>query len=140
MTKIDGRTRDHKTSEPLRILAVKRVVEGKEIPSVVMQSLGLCRPTIYPWLREFKAGGWEALAASLAQGPAPKLNEKQRHQVRRWIPGKDPRQDGFDFALWTRRIVQALVKQKRGLALGLTAVGRLLASLEIPPQKPLRRA
>ena len=140
MMKIDGRTLDHRTSEHLRILAVKRVVEGKEMPSVVMQSLGLCRTTIYPWLREFKEGGWEALAESIAQGPEPKLNEKQRHQVRRWILGKDPRQYGFDFALWTRRIVQALVKQKMGIDLGLTAVGRLLASLEITPQKPLRRA
>ena len=140
MTKIDGRTLDHKTSEHLRILAVRRVVEEKETPSVVMQSLGLCRTTIYPWLREFEEGGWEALAESIAQGPAPKLNEKQRQQVRRWILGKDPRQYGFDFALWTRRIVQALVKQKMGIDLGLTAVGRLLASLEITPQKPLRRA
>lgn len=140
MMKIDGRTLDHKTSEHLRILAVKRVVEGEEIPSVVMQSLGLCRTTIYPWLREFKEGGWEALAESIAQGPEPKLNEKQRHQVRRWILGRDPRQYGFDFALWTRRIVQALVQQKRGIDLGLTAVGRLLARLEITPQKPLRRA
>ena len=140
MTKIDGRTLDHKTSEHLRILAIRRVVEEKETPSVVMQSLGLCRTTIYPWLREFEEGGWEALAESIAQGPAPKLNEKQRQQVRRWILGKDPRQYGFDFALWTRRIVQALLQQKMGIDLGLTAVGRLLASLEITPQKPLRRA
>src|SRR3990172_9059195 len=140
MTKIDGRTLDHKTSEHLRILAIRRVVEEKETPSVVMQSLGLCRTTIYPWLREFKESGWEALAESIAQGPEPKLDEKQRQQVRRWILGKDPRQYGFDFALWTRRIVQALVKQKMGIDLGLTAVGRLLASLEITPQKPLRRA
>jgi transposase len=140
MTKMDGRTLDHKTLEHLRIIAVKRVVEGKETPSVVMQSLGLCRTTMYPWLREFKQGGLEALAESIAQGPEPKLNEKQRQQVRRWILGKDPRQYGFDFALWTRRIVQALVKQKLGIDLGLTAVGRLLASLEITPQKPLRRA
>jgi transposase len=140
MTTIYGRTLDHKTLEHLRILAVKRVVEGEETPSVVMQSLGLCRTTIYPWLREFKEGGWEALAERIAQGPEPKLNEKQRHQVRRWILGKAPRQYGFDFALWTRRIVQSLVKQKMGIALGLTAVGRLLASLEITPQKPLPRA
>ena len=31
-------------------------------------------------------------------------------------------------------------RQKLGISLGLTAVGRLLASLEITPQKPLRRA
>jgi transposase len=115
-------------------------VEGGERPGAVATSLGLCRTTVYPWLREYKAGGWEALAERIAAGPLPKLSEKQRQQVSRWILGKDPRQHGFDFGLWTRRIVQALIRQKMGMELGLTAVGRLLASLNITPQKPLRRA
>ena len=56
------------------------------------------------------------------------------------INGKDPRQYGFDFGLWTRQIVAALIAQKFGVRLGVTAVGRLLAELDITPQKPLRRA
>jgi transposase len=140
MAKIDGRTIDHKTLEHLRKLAVKRVIEDGEKPSHVMDSLGLCRTTIYRWLRKFEDDGWEALAEKIAQGPEPKLNEKQRQQVKRWILGKDPRQYGFDFGLWTRRIVQTLIEEKMGIKLGLTAVGRLLASLNITPQKPLRRA
>lgn len=140
MAKIDGRTLDHKALEHLRMLAVKRVVEDGEAPSEVMKSLGLCRTTIYPWLRKYEDQGLEALVERIAQGPEPKLNEKQRQQVKRWILGKDPRQYGFDFGLWSRRIVQALIQEKMGLELGLTAVGRLLASLEITPQKPLRRA
>jgi transposase len=105
-----------------------------------MQSLGLCRTTIYPWLRKFHEEGWDALVEKIAQGPEPKLKEKQRQQVKRWILGKDPRQYGFEFGLWTRRIVQTLIQEKMGVELGLTAIGRLLASLEITPQKPLRRA
>lgn len=140
MAAIDGRTLDHKALEHLRILAVKRVVEDGEAPSVVMKSLGLCRTTIYPWLRKFEEQGLAALVEKIAQGPEPKLSEKQRQQVKRWILGKDPRQYGFDFGLWSRRIVQALIEEKMGIVLGLTAVGRLLASLDITPQKPLRRA
>ena len=140
MVKIDGRTLDHKTLEHLRLLAVKRVVEQGEKPSLVMDSLGLCRTTIYPWLREFKAKGWAALAESISAGPEPRLTERQRQQVRRWILGKDPRQHGFDFGLWTRRIVQTLIQEKLGVEFCLTSVGKLLASLEITPQKPLRRA
>jgi transposase len=97
-------------------------------------------PSIYPWLRKYEDKGMEALVEKIAQGPEPKLREKQRQQVRRWILGKDPRQYGFDFGLWSRRIVQALIQEKMGIELGLTAVGRLLAGLEITPQKPLRRA
>lgn len=140
MAKIDGRTLDHKALEHMRLLAVKRVVEDGEDPSEVMRSLGLCRTSIYPWLRKFHDEGWDALVERIAQGPAPKLNDKQRQRVKRWILGKDPRQYGFDFGLWTRRIVQALIEDKMKVKLGLTAVGRLLASLDITPQKPLRRA
>lgn len=138
--KVDGRTMDHKALEQIRILAVKRVMEDGESPSQVMKSFGMCRTTIYPWLRDFQDKGFEALAERIAQGPEPLLNEKQRQQVRKWILGKDPRQYGFDFALWTRRIVQAMIKEKMGIECGMTAVGRLLASLDITPQKPLRRA
>ena len=103
--KIDGRELDHKTLEHLRITAVRRVIEDGETPSVVMDSMGLCRTTIYPWLRTFEDGGWEALAAKIACGPEPRLSEHQRKQVKRWIVGKDPRQYGFEFGLWTRSIV-----------------------------------
>jgi transposase len=140
MAKIDGRTLNHKALEHIRILAVKRVVEDGEAPSEVMKSLGLCRTAIYPWLRRYEDKGMEALVEKIAQGPEPKVSEKQRQQVKRWILGKDPRQFGFDFGLWTRRIIQTLIRERLGIALGLTAVGRLLAGLEITPQKPLRRA
>ena len=105
-----------------------------------MDSLGLCRTSIYPWLRRYQDEGLAALAERISRGPEPKLSEKQRQQVRRWILGKDPRQHGFDFGLWTRRIVQTLVWDKMGVELCLTSVGKLLASLDITPQKPLRRA
>lgn len=140
VAKIDGRTLDHKALEHLRKLAVKRVIEDGEDPSEVMRSLGLCRTSIYPWLRKFHEAGWDALVERIAQGPEPKLDDQQRARVKRWILGKDPRQYGFEFGLWTRRIVQTLIKDQMRVELGLTAVGRLLASLEITPQKPLRRA
>ena len=137
--KIDGRTLSHEASETIRRMAVKRVLEG-ESPSEVMKSYGLCRTTIYPWLRTHKKGGEEALHSRPATGRPPTLSVRQKQQVRRWICGKDPRQHGFDFGLWTRRIVVDMVKEKFDKKLGVTSVGRLLAELEITPQKPLRRA
>src|SRR5258707_6493689 len=112
--KMDGRTLDHQTSEHLRRTAVARVAEG-ERPSEVMRSMGLCRTTIYRWLRTERRRGPEGLAARKATGRPPKLNERQRQRVRRWIVGKDPRQYGFDFGLWTRQIVAELIWQKLGL-------------------------
>jgi transposase len=138
--KIDGRTLDHKTLEHLRIAACKRVLEDGELPSVVAASLGFCRTCIYPWLRRVQEAGWEALAEKIAEGPECSLTEQQRQRVKRWIVGKDPRQYGFEFGLWTRRIVQSMIQEKMGVELCLTSVGKLLAQLELTPQKPLRRA
>ncbi len=120
-------------------MAVRRVKEG-EAPSSVIKSYGLCRTTIYKWLTAERRDGMGALKARKHPGRKPALAPRQKLQVRRWINGKDPRQYGFDFGLWTRQIVAALIAQKFGVRLGVTAVGRLLAELDSTPQKPLRRA
>jgi transposase len=137
--KIDGRTLPHETSELIRRWAVRRVKAG-ESASSVMKSYGLCRTTIYRWLRAVKAEGEKALRARKHIGPKGKLTALQKLKVRQWINGKDPRQYGFEFGLWTRQIVAALIAERFGVKLGVTAVGRLLAELDITPQKPLRRA
>jgi transposase len=120
-------------------MAVRRVREG-ETPSAVIASFGLCRTSIYRWLRAAKGGGEKALKASKHTGPKRKLTAKQMKRVRSFINGKDPRQFGFDFGLWTRGIVRELIESKFGINLSLTAIGALLHELGITPQKPLRRA
>jgi transposase len=137
--RIDGRTLSHEASEAIRKMAVCRVQAG-ERPGAVIRAYGLCRTTIYKWLRAVKRGGEAALASRKARGPAGKLSPRQKQQVRRWICGKDPRQYGFDFGLWTRKIVAALIQQKMGMKVSLNTVGRVLAEMGITPQKPLRRA
>jgi len=47
---------------------------------------------------------------------------------------------GLDFGLWTRQIVATLIDEKFGVKMGVTAVGRLLAGLDLSPQKPWQRA
>src|SRR5271157_3681713 len=139
MAKIDNRSLDHKVLEHMRLLAVDRVLAGEK-PSVVAKSFGIYRTSIYKWLRARRKRGREALRSTKAKGPTPKLTEGQRHRVRRWIVGKDPRQYGFDFGLWTRSIVATMIQDKFKVSLTLPSIGRLLSSLEITPQKPLRRA
>jgi transposase len=136
---VDGRKLSHETSHTIRVMAVRRVREG-ERPSDVRRSYGLCRTTIYPWLRAARRRGEAAVRSRRSTGRPASLTARQKQQVRRWICGKDPRQHGFDVGLWTRRIVASRIERKFGLSLGITAVGGLLAELGIPPQKPLRRA
>lgn len=137
----DGRTLDHKTLEEIRRMAVERVQEG-EAPSAVIASYGFCRTTIYKWLGRVKGRGrgLRALRSRQGTGRPPKLNIKQARQVFRWINGRDPRQYGFDFGLWTRQVVGEMVAEKFAVKLSLASVGKLLAGLGLTPQKPLLRA
>src|SRR5712691_3994304 len=139
--KRDGRTLDHNTLEEIRMMAVERVREG-EAPSVVIASYGFSRPVIYRWLRQARGRGHglRALRSRKGTGRPRRLTPKQEQQLFRWINGKDPRQHGFDFGLWTRLVVRKLIREKFGVNLGVTAVGKLLAKLGLTPQKPLKRA
>jgi transposase len=139
--KRDGREFDHQTLEAIRLMAVERVRDG-ESPSSVIASYGFCRTTIYKWIaKASKPGiGLKALYSRLGTGRPRSLTARQEQQVFRWINGKDPRQYGLDFGLWTRSIVADLIERKFDISLGLTAVGELLAKLELTPQKPLQRA
>ena len=122
-------------------MSVERVREGEEA-SAVIASYGFCRTTIYKWLNRAKGRGrgLAALCSRKGTGRPRKLTVAQERQVFRWINGKDPRQYGFDFGLWTRQVVAALVSDRFGVKLSLASVGKLLAELGLTPQKPLMRA
>lgn len=139
--KRDGRGLDHRSLETIRLMSIERVREG-ERPSAVMASFGFNRTTIYKWLQaaSHPGIGLKALRSRQATGRPRSLTPRQEQQVFRWINGRDPRQYGLDFGLWTRLIVAHLIEKKFDIRLGVTAVGALLAKLGLTPQKPLQRA
>jgi len=122
-------------------MAVERVREGARAAEVI-EAYGFNRTTIYKWLKAaLRPGmGTKALRSTKATGRPRTLTPAQETQVFRWINGRDPRQYGLDFGLWTRAVVAELIEKKFGIRLGVTAVGALLAKLGLTPQKPLQRA
>lgn len=139
--KRDGRTLDRQTLEAIRLMAIERVREG-ERASEVIEAYGFNRTTIYKWMKlALRPGvGIKALRSTKAPGRPRSLSPAQERRVFRWINGRDPRQYGLDFGLWTRTVVAQLIEKKFGVRLGVTAVGELLAKLGLTPQKPLQRA
>jgi transposase len=137
----DGRTFDRKTLEEIRLMAVERVREG-EPEAKVIGAYGFNRTTIYKWVNAALQPrlGIRALRSTKATGRPRTLTPRQESQVFRWVNGRDPRQYGLDFGLWTRAIVVELIEKKFGIVLGLTAVGELLARRGLTPQKPLQIA
>jgi transposase len=132
---------DHQTLEAIRLMAIERVREGEPAAEVIA-AYGFNRTTIYKWIKAaLRPGvGIRALRSRPVPGRPRRLSLAQERQVFRWVNGRDPRQYGLDFGLWTRAVVAELIEKKFGVRLGLTAVGELLAKLGLTPQKPLQRA
>jgi transposase len=139
MRKNDARRLDHATLEAMRERAVRSVQDG-ESPEVVARVLSINRSTVYGWLAQYRRGGWGALKAKPLFGRPPKLGGKKLSWIYDTVTQKSPVQLKFAFALWTREMVAALIKEKFNIPLSVVSVGRLLAQLGITCQKPLHRA
>ena len=139
MPSLDARKLDHKTLEQIRIRAVQQVQDG-ESPEVVIRTLGFSRSCIYTWLAMYRAGGWGALKARRLPGRPRRITPAQMQWLYRTVAGSNPLQYRFEFALWTRQMIQILLREQHGLRLSLSSVGRLLAQLGLSCQRPLFRA
>ena len=89
--------------ETIRLMAVERVREGEAAPAVIA-SYGFNRTTIYKRLAAASDTGCRAgaLTSSTCARRPRSLTPRQEQRVFRGINGKDPRQYGLDFGLWTR--------------------------------------
>src|ERR1035441_8145091 len=139
MKRRDARALDHKTLEEIRIRAVESVQAG-ESPEVVIRALGFTRACIYNWLAMYRSGGWGALKAKAISGRPKKISGEQMQWLYSTVVGKSPLQFRFEFALWTRGMLQVLLRERFGLKLSLSSMGRLLAQLGLSCQRPLWRA
>ncbi len=139
MIKNDARKLNHKTLEEIRIRAVEQVQAGQS-PELVIKALGFSRSCIYDWLARYRAGGWHALRAVPLKGRPPRITGRQLRWIYNTVTLKNPIQLKFEFALWTRAMIRALIREKYGISLSLASVGRLLAQLGLTCQKPLMKA
>src|SRR5271155_2272239 len=111
MRKDDARKLDHGTLEEMRERVVRRVQEG-ESPEVIAKALGLNRSTVYGWLARYRRGGWGALKAKPVPGRPPKLDARALKWVFDTVTQKNPLQLKFEYALWTREMVAAIIYDK----------------------------
>ncbi len=73
--------------------------------------------------RLYRKNGIEGLIPKSPSGRPSFLSAKQKKRVKEFIVGKDPRQYGFDFGLWTRKFVSELILKKLGVKYSLKCIG-----------------
>lgn len=110
----------------------------------IAQALGVVRGTVYKWFRNAAASSEEQAMAGgqrgRPKGVGSKLTPEQEASIRSLIIDKSPKQLKFDFALWTRRAVIALIKREFKVELSLPTVGVYLRSWGMSVQRPTHRA
>jgi len=99
LIKISRCTKDKNLSQKLLILRL--VFRGYPINEVA-HIAGCCEKTVYTTLKQYEAGGINALHAKPKQGTPKRLSEEQEQELYNTIKNKRPDQVGFaPFANWT---------------------------------------
>jgi len=129
--------------EELRRRAVRLVVEERVSQSQAARMLAVGRQSVNGWVRDYRAGGEQALVAR-RRGRRPieqmLLQPWQQAQICKTIREKNPDQLRLPFFLWTREAVRDLIERRFKLRLALTTVGRYLRRWGFTAQKPVRKA
>lgn len=131
--------RGRRATNEERIRAVRLIESGVHYEEVA-RVMGVGESTILEWMRNYRAGGLAALSTKIASGRPTSLSDSQMLDLYTLIVGCEPRQLSFGFALWTRKLVQQLVRQRFKVSLSEQHVGRILKQLGLSAQRPLYRA
>ena len=143
MKATDARRHSPEKLEALRERGFAMRREGFRVVEIA-KALGVVRATVYKWFHNAAISGEEQATAGgqrgRPKGVGSKLSVQQEAHIRNLIIEKNPKQLKFDFALWTRRAVKALIKRELQIEVSLPTVGVYLRSWGMSAQRPARRA
>ena len=140
--KTDARTLSPETQAHLRKQAIRWRKQGMSYVAIAAQ-LEVHRNTVSNGWKAYQAEGVRGIQ-SQTRGRKPgeqrMLSPRQEQQIQALICDRTPEQYKLSFALWTRRAVQALLRQRLHRTMPLRTVGEYLKRWGFTPQKPLKRA
>jgi transposase len=99
--------------------------------------------SICNWIKKYRSEGENGLINKNHGRPKLTINKLQPYQcanIVRIITDNNPHQLKFPFALWDRKAVQILIKQKLNIDLSIWTVGRYLKKWGFTPQRPLAKS
>lgn len=143
MEKIDARKLGPEGRETLRKMVLRLQKQSGLNGVELAQIAGVHVRTVQAWLRKARTQGAGALTEKTRgrpYGAYRKLNMAQEVWVRQRIVGAVPEQLNLPFALWTRRAIQALIKQHFDVQLSDRLVGKYLKRWGYTAQRPVKKA
>jgi len=109
----------------------------------VAETVGVSAKAVGGWIKRYKLEGSSSLKAR-KRGPETgtyrHLTPDQERELQKLIADKTPDQIKLDYALWTRKAVMELIKQKVGIDMPIRTVGEYLKRWGFTPQKPIKQA
>lgn len=142
MERTDART----LSQDVQYQQRKQVVKLREkgMPySQIAEIVGIHKNYACGIYKRYEREGLKAIS-KCKRGRRPNeqktLKPEVESKIRREITDKTPDQFKLPFALWSRKAVQELIKQKYGINMPIRTVGEYLKRWGFTLQKPLKRA
>jgi len=132
----DGRKIPDDVMLYIRAMAVYAVRVLGESPETVAKTYNFNRPCIYRWLRQYDAGGFDALASTFAPGAKPLVDDEMDEWLKQTVQKETPIQFGYDTNLWTCGILATLLERIFGVTVSESAVRLHLKKLGLTYQKP----
>jgi transposase len=117
-----SRTAQARFVERARLLLA--IADGHR-PSQVAHDLGVCRPTVYTWIRRFNERGLQGLEDRPRSGRPHTYTAEQRAEV---IAAalSDPKGLGLPFGCWTLDRLRDYLDEQKGIPIKRSRIGEIL--------------
>lgn len=117
--------------------AVRAYIDKRRVVDIAAD-FGVTRGSVNRWLQWYEADHVEGLRTTIAEGPAPKLTEKQRSELVVLVE-EGPMASGYQSGVWTGPMIGDLIEQRFMVRYHNHHVPRLLHQLGFSVQRPRKR-
>jgi len=122
----DGRRSRH-------ISALLMLADGYSLDTVI-ERLGICRSTVYAWVRAFLLDRWASLRRRCSTGRPPKLTPTQKQRLCELVTA-GPEAAGYQTGCWSSALLQDLIHREFGVLYNGHYIAELLGNLGFSYQK-----
>lgn len=139
--KVDARKLTPEQQEQLRFKAIQLRDKGRTLQEIG-QLLSVHPDTVGRWYKRYKTGGSIAISVQ-KRGPKNKprrLTPQQEVAIINAVCNMMPENYQLGVALWSRRVIVALINQLWGIKIPIRTMGDYLVRWGFMPQKPLSKA